>query len=73
MQCKGCTHQQVCMHKNEFDRLEGQLPKTAHPFKSTVTCSCYKQETDTVRGYAQEITGTLGAGRQLYAETGVEK
>lgn len=44
MQCKDCTHQAVCMHRQEFDRLEGQLPTTGYPFKATVTCICYKQE-----------------------------
>jgi hypothetical protein len=32
------------MYIKEFDRLEGQLPVTGYPFKSTITCSCYKQE-----------------------------
>jgi hypothetical protein len=32
------------MHVKEFDRLEGQLPVTVYPFKSTVTCCLYVQE-----------------------------
>jgi hypothetical protein len=44
MQCKECTHQLVCMFKTEFDKLEGQLPTTGYPFKSSVTCSLYRQE-----------------------------
>jgi len=44
MQCKDCTHQTVCMHKGEFERLEGQLPVTSLPFRSAVTCYLYRQE-----------------------------
>jgi hypothetical protein len=51
MQCKDCTHQTVCMHKAEFDRLEGQLPVTDYPFKSTVTCTFYRQEQPQSRAY----------------------
>jgi hypothetical protein len=44
MQCKDCIHQAVCMHEQEFERLEGQLPVTGYPFKSTVTCEFYRRE-----------------------------
>jgi hypothetical protein len=50
------------MHKNEFDRLEGQLPKTAYPFKSTVTCGLYRKEEAQARGnaYREILGGQLG-------------
>jgi hypothetical protein len=44
MQCKGCIHQAVCKHIFWLDKLEGELPVTAYPFKSTVTCCLYVQE-----------------------------
>ena len=44
MQCKDCTHQAVCMHKDFFDTLKKMLPTTMFPFRATVTCDCYKQE-----------------------------
>jgi len=49
MQCKDCTHQAVCKHIFELNRLEGELPVTAYPFKSTVTCSLYVQEQPQLR------------------------
>lgn len=58
MQCKDCTHQLVCMHKGEFNRLEGQLPVTDYFFKSAVTCSFYQKETGNIRDpFYQNITG----------------
>jgi len=61
MQCKNCVHQTVCMHKTEFDRLEGQLPVTVYPFKSAVTCNLFRQEMaqsrNTLIGQVQEIGG----------------
>jgi hypothetical protein len=61
MQCKDCTHQTVCMHKGEFDRLEGMLPVTNYPFKPTVTCDCYKQEQPQARSglYNQKSCGSV--------------
>ena len=50
MQCKDCTHQTVCKHKQDFDTLNGQLPITVCPFNLTLTCSYYVQEQPQVRG-----------------------
>ena len=61
MQCKDCTHQTVCMHKKEFERLEGMLPVTVCPFKSTVTCAYYKQELPQARA---ELVGQQLSGRR---------
>jgi len=49
MQCKGCIHQAVCKHIFWLDKLEGELPVTAYPFKSTVTCGLYVQEQPQLR------------------------
>jgi hypothetical protein len=49
MQCKGCIHQAVCMHANEFNKLEEQFPITAYPFKVVITCSCYQEEKPVAR------------------------
>lgn len=63
MQCKDCTHQIICMHKGEFEKLEGMLPTTMPPFKTTVTCVYYKQEQPQVRsdvyGRLENIKVTL--------------
>jgi hypothetical protein len=65
MQCKICIHQQVCMHKQEFDRLEGALPITLPPFKSSVECSCFVKEAPQPRTYSLE--------EQLRQQTGTPR
>jgi len=49
------------MHKKEFERLEGMLPVTVCPFKSTVTCAYYKQELPQARA---ELVGQQLSGRR---------
>ena len=62
MQCKGCIHQAVCKHIFWLDKLEGELPVTAYPFKSTVTCGLYRKEEAQARGnaYREILGGQLG-------------
>jgi len=44
MQCEDCLHQTVCMHKVDFGKISKQHPTTLHPFTTTITCICYRQE-----------------------------
>ena len=55
MQCKDCTHNNVCMHKNEYSELAGKLPVTQYPFKTAVTCNYYRQETGNIRSTNYEL------------------
>ena len=64
MQCKICVHQTVCMHKQEFDRLEGMLPVTVYPFKSSVTCGCFREETVMKNGMLNQFNQKLCLGNK---------